>query len=66
MLEYFKLILSKVSFDKNLFEKELKKAIRSLLPKEIIALKDWCYRKFGNMYEAVLIKCFKSVDYQIA
>jgi hypothetical protein len=57
MLEYFKTVLSKVSFDKQLFEKELKKALRSLLPEEISHLKDWCYDRFAE-YQAILNKCF--------
>ncbi len=58
MLEYFKTILSKVSFDRWLFEKELKKAINSLIPEEIITLRDWCYDQFGQIYENILNKCF--------
>ncbi|MEQ9050957.1 MAG: hypothetical protein RLP11_11645, partial [Marinoscillum sp.] len=57
-LEYFKTILAKVSFDRWLFEKELKKAIRSLVPEEIITLRDWCYDQFGQIYESILNKCF--------
>lgn len=58
MLEYFKTILSKVSFDRWLFEKELRKAINSLIPEEIKTLRDWCYDQFGQIYESVLNKCF--------
>ena len=58
MLEYFKTILAKVSFDRWLFEKELKKAIRSLVPEEIRTLRDWCYDQFGQIYESILNKCF--------
>ncbi len=58
MLKYFKTILAKVSFDRWLFEKELKKAIRSLVPEEIITLRDWCYDQFGQIYESILNKCF--------
>lgn len=58
MLEYFKTILSKVSFDRWLFEKELKKAISSLVPEEIKTLKDWCYDQFGQIYESILNRCF--------
>lgn len=58
MLEYFKTILSKVSFDRWLFEKELKKAIKSLVPEEIKRLRDWCYDQFGQIYESILNKCF--------
>lgn len=58
MLEYCKTILSKVSFDRWLFEKELKKAIKSLIPEEIKTLRDWCYDQFGQIYETILNKCF--------
>ena len=59
MLEYFKTILSKVSFDRKLFEKELKKAIRSLVKKEELRdLKQWCYEKFGHIYGNVLEEQF--------
>jgi len=58
MLEYVKTILKKVSFDRKLFEKELLKAIASLIPKEIIMLRDWCYNKFGAMYKSILDRCF--------
>lgn len=61
MLEYFKTILSKVSFDRWLFEKELKKAINSLIPEEIRTLRDWCYDQFGQIYENILNKCFTKV-----
>lgn len=58
MLEYSKTILSKVSFDKNLFDKELAKAIR-LVGKELEALKKWCYDKFSHLYLSILNKHFK-------
>jgi hypothetical protein len=60
MLEYVKIILSKVSFHKDLFEKELKKAISMLIPDEIMELKSWCYAKFGESYSNVLNRCFTS------
>lgn len=41
MLEYYKTVLQKVSFDVKLFSKELKKAISKLLPDEIEELKVW-------------------------
>ena len=58
MLEYFKTILSKVSFDKRLFEKELRKAIKSLVKQEVKLLKDWCYQHFGQQYLPILNECF--------
>ena len=41
MFDYTKAILKKVSFDVNLFCKELKKAMKRLLPHEIEELKIW-------------------------
>ncbi|SDR89327.1 hypothetical protein [Gramella sp. MAR_2010_147] len=41
MFEYTKTILDKVSFDANLFCKEVQKAIQRLLPHEIEELKLW-------------------------
>ncbi|WP_234735956.1 hypothetical protein [Tellurirhabdus bombi] len=61
MLEYIKTILQKVSFDKTLFEKELKKAIRDLVPDEVKELKSWCYEKFSNLYLSILNRCFRRV-----
>ncbi len=62
MLEYFKTILSKVSFSKYLFEKELRKAIKVLVDEELSELKSWCYRKFGHVYQAVINSCFGSAS----
>ena len=41
MFDYTKTILERVSFDANLFCKELQKAIERLLPYEIDELKIW-------------------------
>lgn len=41
MLEYSKIVLKKVSFDTLLFCKELKKALKTLLPDEVEELKIW-------------------------
>lgn len=41
MFDYTKAVLSKVSFDVNLFCKELRKALTRLLPYEIEELKIW-------------------------
>jgi hypothetical protein len=60
MLEYVKLVLQKVSFDKKLFEKELKKSIQYLNQNhEIEELRDWCYKQFNNQeYAPILDNCF--------
>ncbi|MEL7145983.1 MAG: hypothetical protein AAFO69_06420 [Bacteroidota bacterium] len=59
MLEYFKTILSKVSFNELLFEKELQKAIKALVSDEIENLKFWCYEHFGDSHSVTLNKHFK-------
>lgn len=58
MLDYVKTILIKVSFDGKLFEKELKKAIKTLITEEIQELKKWCYAKFNGEHEQILQRCF--------
>ena len=58
MLEYTKLILLKVSFSRTLFEKELRKAIRHLLPTDLLEFKKWCYQQFARLYRRVLKRVF--------
>jgi len=58
MLEYFKIILAKVSFDRRLFEKELRKAIKALVDNELEELKKWCYEQFGQTYGPVIDRQF--------
>lgn len=57
MLNYFKTVLAKVSFDARLFEKELRKAIKMLVADELQELRVWCYANFGK-HEAILNRCF--------
>ena len=58
MLNYVKTVLSKVSFDALLFEKELRKAIKMLIAEEVNDLRQWCYNRFGQQHEAILNRCF--------
>lgn len=62
MLEYVKTILLKVSFDGTLFEKELRKALRTLVPTEAGQLKAWCYQQFSSIYRRVLNRVFRQVS----
>lgn len=57
------MILDKVSFDSKLFEKELKKGLKELLPVEMKELKNWCYEKFGKIYQTILNKVFRRVKF---
>lgn len=59
-LTYVKLILAKVSFDATIFQRELHKAINALLPDELSNLEQWCYRRFGDVYGALLDECFSN------
>jgi len=61
MLEYFKTILSKVSFDKKLFEKELLKALKQLITDELKIFKEWCYQQFSSVHGTILNRCFSVV-----
>jgi len=46
MLEYFKTILEKVSFDEELFRKELKKALSQLDADESVKLRQWVAQNY--------------------
>lgn len=56
MLDYVKTILQKVSFNRVLFERELKKGISYLLTEELVEFKVWCYTKFGHVHQAILLR----------
>ncbi|MFP5471517.1 MAG: hypothetical protein ACLGGV_07955 [Bacteroidia bacterium] len=61
MLELCKEILQKVSFDKSLFLKELKKAVNWVNQEELTSLKIWCLTMFGKMYRREIIDTFSQV-----
>ncbi|AMQ55596.1 hypothetical protein AO498_04207 [Algoriphagus sanaruensis] len=58
MLEYVKTILQKVSFSKYLFERELKKGLRYLIPAELEEFRIWCYETFGRIHQPILNRYF--------
>lgn len=61
MFELSKQILQKVSFDRSLFSKELKKAIKWIKEDETLLLKAWCLATFGHMYQDVIYEAFDSI-----
>jgi len=61
MLEYVKMILLKVSFNKALFEKELRKSLKMLVPAEVADFRSWCYQQFARIYRKVLNQVFGAV-----
>ncbi|RZK22245.1 MAG: hypothetical protein EOO56_09220 [Hymenobacter sp.] len=58
MLDYVKTILLKVSFSKMLFEKELRKALRHILPADFSDFKAWCYEQFARLHWTVMNRIF--------
>lgn len=68
MLDYVKMILTKVSFNKALFEKELRKALKMLAPKDVPDFRSWCYQQFARIYRTVLKRVFGNfqTDFPVA
>ena len=60
MLKYTMTILQKVSFDKDLFKRELRKSLKWLKRDEVLALQAWCAINFGVTYSDVISEVFKS------
>ncbi|RFC55774.1 hypothetical protein DXU93_02225 [Brumimicrobium aurantiacum] len=59
MIELSKNILTKVSFDKQLFQKELEKSIKWINKSEDLhSFREWCMIEFGHLYPSVLKKVF--------
>jgi hypothetical protein len=58
MFEYTKQILTKVSFDKTLFRKELIKAMKLLRKDEKRLLKVWCVATYAA-YSDIVIEVFR-------
>ena len=61
MLEFSKRILRKVSFDKNLFKKELRKSTMWLNKKEVITLKIWALTTFSQ-YKNTILEVFDKLS----
>ena len=59
MLELTKKILHGVSFDPQLFQKELNKARKWITDaEEIKCFHEWCITEFGTMYPVIIRKAF--------
>lgn len=61
MLEFTKKILSKVSFDKDLFKKELKKSTKWMSKNELLQLKIWSLITFSQ-YKKIIIDVFDRIS----
>lgn len=62
MFEYTKEILLKVSFDRVLFKKELRKAVKWLKAEERAMLMVWCLATFGQRYSDIITETFRHVS----
>lgn len=60
MLEFKKRILQKVSFDLEIFEKELNKAAKWMMDDELMELKSWCKNNFSDNHQVIIDKCFQA------
>lgn len=59
MFELTKKILTKVSFDPQLFQKELSKALKWMTStEEIQRLREFCIKEFGTLYPSIVNKAF--------
>lgn len=63
MFEYTKQILLKVSFDRMLFRKELKKAMKWLKSDERRMLMLWCVATFGQRYSDIINEVFRKMGH---
>ena len=61
MLEFSKKILSKVSFDRKLFKKELRKSISWVSKTEVITLKIWTLTTFSQ-YKQTILEVFDQIS----
>lgn len=60
MLKYTETVLQKVSFNRELFKKELRKSIQWLKRDEVVLLQAWCIINFGNVYQDVITEVFNN------
>ncbi len=62
MLEYTKTVLQKVSFNRELFSKELRKAFKWLQKEELVVLHAWCLVTFNDTYRDVIREVFRNLS----
>jgi len=63
MLRLYKEILTKVSFDRQLFKKELFKALKWVgTPLELYQFRMWCIQEFGRKHPEILKEVFQQIE----
>ena len=58
-LAYTKIILDRVSFDPEIFKKELRKALKHLSKKEILKPEKWCINHFSSPLSIIAVKAIQ-------
>ena len=66
MLEYTKTILRKVSFDSELFTKELKKSLKWLNEEDINNLYLWLVENYYHSHKSIINEMFKDIHANVA
>ena len=61
MLEFCKTVLKRVSFDRRLFARELKKSFSWLSYDDALALKSWALATYSNKYAQLIVTTFAAV-----
>lgn len=61
MLDHQKILLEKLSYDKELFRKELVKSFKWLKSYEIIKLHSWLKEKYGETHADVIQDVFEYI-----
>ena len=62
MLEYTKTVLQKVSFNRELFKKELIKSLHWLKKEEVILLQVWCVILYNDRYSEIIRDVFNKIS----
>jgi len=61
MLEVCKTVLKRVSFDRRLFARELKKSFSWLSYEDALALKTWALATYSHRYAQLIVATFAAV-----
>jgi hypothetical protein len=61
MLEHQKILLTQLSYDKELFRKEIVKSFKWLKSYEIIKLHSWLKSEYGNTHADVIRQVFEYI-----
>ncbi len=62
MLEFCKTVLSRVSFDRRLFAKELKKSFQWLPREDAEALRQWAMKQYRHKYAHAITAAFAAAQ----